>query len=228
MATQYAFGKIVTDGLVLSLDAADRNSYVSGSTTWNDLSGNYRNGTLTNGPIFSETNGGNIVFDGINDLVTVTNNFISADSSITVSTWTKITTGLALVDTINDSVSWDGFGLWSHGANNKFIWYLLKQYSPNIGVSLSSNGSWVAGAWINAVGTYNGSIAAIYLNGALDNSSSYSGGYDVGQANIGIAARPSSLAASNCSIANVSIYNRALSATEIFQNYKTQKARFGL
>ena len=40
--------RIVTNGLVLALDAADRNSYVSGSTTWFDLSGNSNNGTLTN------------------------------------------------------------------------------------------------------------------------------------------------------------------------------------
>jgi len=52
MATQYAFGKIITDGLVLCLDAADRNSYVSGSTTWFDVAGS-NNGTLTNGPTFN-------------------------------------------------------------------------------------------------------------------------------------------------------------------------------
>ena len=39
--------RIVTNGLVLSLDAADQNSYVSGSATWNDLSGNNNNATLT-------------------------------------------------------------------------------------------------------------------------------------------------------------------------------------
>ena len=75
MATQYAFGKIVTNGLVLALDAADRNSYVSGSTTWNDLSGNAYNGTLTNVPTYSIANGGNITFDGSNDYIAFTYNF---------------------------------------------------------------------------------------------------------------------------------------------------------
>jgi hypothetical protein len=61
---------ISTNGLVLALDAGDRNSYVSGSTTWNDLVG-LNNGTLTNGPTFNSANGGSIVFDGTNDYVVV-------------------------------------------------------------------------------------------------------------------------------------------------------------
>jgi hypothetical protein len=61
--------KIVTNGLVLALDAADRNSYVSGSTTWNDLSGYNYNGTLTNSPTFSNTNGGIISFNGTSQYI---------------------------------------------------------------------------------------------------------------------------------------------------------------
>ena len=64
-------GSIVTNGLVLALDASDRNSYVSGSTTWNDMSGNSYNGTLTNGPTFNSGSGGSIVFDGSNDYVAI-------------------------------------------------------------------------------------------------------------------------------------------------------------
>jgi hypothetical protein len=64
MSTQYAFGRIVTSGLVLALDAADRNSYVSGSTVWNDVSGNNYSGSLINGPTFSNNS---ILFDGLDD-----------------------------------------------------------------------------------------------------------------------------------------------------------------
>ena len=59
--------KIVTDGLVLYLDAANPKSYVSGSTTWRDISRGGNNGTLVNGPTFDSGNGGNIVFDGVDD-----------------------------------------------------------------------------------------------------------------------------------------------------------------
>jgi len=64
---------IVTDGLVLYLDAANTKSYVSGSTTWNDMSGFSNNGTLVNGPTFDSANGGSIVFDGVNDGLSISN-----------------------------------------------------------------------------------------------------------------------------------------------------------
>ena len=62
MATQYAFGKIVTDGLVLALDAADKNSYPGSGTTWRDMSGNNITGSLINSPTFNTSNGGNFGF----------------------------------------------------------------------------------------------------------------------------------------------------------------------
>ena len=68
MATYYS-PKIVTDGLVLVLDAGNIKSYRSGSTSWFDLSGSTTTGSLVNGPTFNGGNGGSIVFDGTNDRV---------------------------------------------------------------------------------------------------------------------------------------------------------------
>src|SRR6056300_382098 len=65
------YGNIVTDGLVLNLDAARKDSYNRTGTTWNDISGNGNNGTLTNGPTFDSEDYGSIVFDGVDDYVTV-------------------------------------------------------------------------------------------------------------------------------------------------------------
>ena len=60
--------KIVTDGLVLYLDAANIKSYTPDSLFWYDISkGSKNNGTLINGPVFNPSNGGNIIFDGINE-----------------------------------------------------------------------------------------------------------------------------------------------------------------
>jgi hypothetical protein len=72
MGTLSGGPNIVTDGLVLNLDAANIKSYVSGSTTWRDLSRSGNNGTLTNGPTFNAGNGGSIVFDGIDDYSSTT------------------------------------------------------------------------------------------------------------------------------------------------------------
>jgi formylglycine-generating enzyme required for sulfatase activity len=84
---------IVSDGLVLWLDAGITPSYPTSGTTWTDLSGNNNNGTLVNGPTYSSTNGGSLVFDGTNDYVNISNsssfNFGSGD--FTVESWIRIT-----------------------------------------------------------------------------------------------------------------------------------------
>ena len=61
--------RIVTDGLVLLLDAGNTKSYPGTGTTWTDISRNGNNGTLTNGPTFDSANGGSLVFDGVDDYV---------------------------------------------------------------------------------------------------------------------------------------------------------------
>ena len=66
--------KILTDGLVFAVDAANKKSYPGSGTTWTDLAGS-NDGTLTNGPTFNSGDGGSIVFDGTDDLVDFGNNF---------------------------------------------------------------------------------------------------------------------------------------------------------
>ncbi|MFM7065351.1 MAG: hypothetical protein ACKO0U_00750, partial [Gammaproteobacteria bacterium] len=63
----YAGPEIVNSGLVLSLDAGNARSYPGSGSTWTDLAAAARTGTLTNGPTYSSSNGGSIVFDGVND-----------------------------------------------------------------------------------------------------------------------------------------------------------------
>ena len=87
---------IVTDGMVLNLDAGTPLSYPGSGTTWTDLSGNGRNGTLTNGPTYNSANGGSIVFDGSNDYisfnnVTTSSLGLTSSSGATLSCWLKIT-----------------------------------------------------------------------------------------------------------------------------------------
>jgi hypothetical protein len=81
------FKPIVTDGMVLNLDAANRKSFVSGSTSWYDLSGGGNNGTLTNGPAYNSANGGSIVFDGIDDICSVVDTPFRFGNTFTISVW---------------------------------------------------------------------------------------------------------------------------------------------
>ena len=81
------YGGIVKDGLILDLDAAKRDSYPSSGTVWNDISGFQNNGTLINGPTFNSSNGGSIVFDGVDDYVQCAGSFPL--TSATIITWIR-------------------------------------------------------------------------------------------------------------------------------------------
>jgi hypothetical protein len=85
---------IVTDGLVLALDAGSKKSYAGSGTTWKDLSGNGNNGTLVNGPTFNSANGGSIVFDGVDDYVLLPNIVENSNSSTTIEVIMKNNSGI--------------------------------------------------------------------------------------------------------------------------------------
>ena len=88
MATYYS-PKIVTNGLVLCLDAGNTKSYSGSGTTWTDLSESATNGTLTNGPTFNSDNKGSIVFDGIDDYIA--GSLTSAPTEMTFCVFAKVT-----------------------------------------------------------------------------------------------------------------------------------------
>jgi hypothetical protein len=81
--------RIVTDGLVLALDAANSLSYPGSGTTWTDLSGKGNNGTLVNGPTFDQANGGSIVFDGTDDYVNLPDGLLSGTGDFTIIQWVQ-------------------------------------------------------------------------------------------------------------------------------------------
>ena len=89
-ATAFSSQDIVRDGLVLWLDANDKTSYPGTGTEWRDLSLGENTGTLTNGPTFDSANGGSIVFDGVNDFTNFGDVLDLGTNDCTISTWLKI------------------------------------------------------------------------------------------------------------------------------------------
>jgi hypothetical protein len=217
---------IVTNGLVLALDAGDRNSYVSGSTTWIDLAGT-NNGTLTNGPTFNSGSGGSIVFDGVDDYVRSTNTL--SLTNITLNTWFYFTT-------LSDQICSQS---WNYALTGGFT---LEIYTSNLLFAVNGNGSnnWpqysvsnlTTGRWYNITGTLSSNTQSLYLDGIFITSVTDAARNN---ANSGVAltvgARSSGGPASSFSTGRssiVQIYNRALSASEVLQNYNATKGRFGL
>ena len=224
--------KIVTDGLVLALDAGNPKSYTSGSTTWRDKSGNGNDGTLTNGPTFSSDNGGGIVFDGVDDYVGISGyDYLTVEGTFSV--WYKTSstdreTLYGIIGTsdvrfiVNYRPGTAGPILGHIGVN---IDYGVFSPYADVGSSLY-DGNWhnVAVSWIGSTPS-----AIIYFDGEAKTTSyihqSTFSGKSIPHLNIG---RETSGNLLNGSIAIAKIYNRALSASEIQQNYNALKGRFGL
>jgi hypothetical protein len=229
MATQYAFGKIVTNGLVLALNAADKNSYLGSGTAWNDLSGNGNNGTLTNSTTFSTESGGNILFNGT-DSYTAMPLVTSAITNITMQVWVKIilnSRGTFMRNggnTLGYSIGIGNTDFDNTGNNIIMLFSGIRWIATGVSyatagwklVTMTLNASSVPSAYINdtLIGSYAGSAPGVptigtYLARCIGDETSPTRAY-------------------GGNIACAYFYNRVLSATEIAQNYNTQKSRFGL
>jgi hypothetical protein len=242
MAFHYS-PKIVTDGLVLYLDAANPNSYVSGSTSWRDISRGGSNGTLINGPTYSSANGGSIVFDGVNDLVntTLSTQGITEFSTDVVfkTTTTYNTTQYYNCPSICGTAQGAGIsGDWLVAVKNGFLisfdeltgsannidlniyvsdnnWYFLQVTKTTLGVvTYYLNGNQILQLTGRTSALRTTSLTStIYGTSWMVGSAFWiDGAYRNFQGNIGFNR----------------FYNRALSATEVLQNYNATKSRYGL
>ena len=235
--------KIITDGLVLSLSAFDRNSYVSGSTTWNDVSGRGNNGTLVNGPTFNSDGGGCIVYDGINDLVNTsysTQGGTEFSTEVVFKTTTTYNTSQYYnCPSICGTAQGGGIsGDWLIAVKNGFLisYDELTGGANNIDLNVYvSNNNWY---YVQVTKTTSG-IVTYYLNGVKISTLSgrtsplrttsltstiYGTSWMVGSAFW----TESEYRNFDGKIAFNRFYNRALSAQEVLQNYNATKSRFGL
>jgi hypothetical protein len=213
---------IVRSGLVLWLDAAYRNSYYSG-TTWIDMSGFGNNGTLTNGPLFDNNNLGSIFFAGDDDRVLSINNINITGSSVrTVSFWVYI-------EDANNSEGWVAWGtsntLTCFEIGN---WYSNHDFACHFASSNFQTGVPVApyvNTWCNVSVDYDCNFVHYYVNGYIIGSQAFSLNTGNSVVYIGDCAH-STIYPFFGKIANVMIYNRVLSATEVYQNYTALKSRY--
>jgi hypothetical protein len=220
---QNYFGSpIVTDGLVFAVDANNIVSYPKSGTTWYNLTGSVTSATLTNGPIFSNTNGGIINFDGVDDYA-VTSNFPSL-SNWSTEMWLNpnvYTTAQRVILDVNLGIRFE--------ISNGFFNSHFGNGSGWIYTNLPSTTQIAPNTWFHVVVTVDASVnyqAKVYVNGVLENSINISsgttpsvplyiarftgaGGYEF-----------------NGKIANTRIYSKALSSSEVQQNYQAEQYRF--
>ena len=208
--------RVITDGLVLGLDAANTRSYGGSGTTWTDLIGS-NNGTLTNGPTYSSDRGGAIVFDGSNDYV---NAPVTKTASCTFSCWARsaAVNGRMLFNAgpsgtgpdvffYNSNVSWN---TWD-GDGNPFA------STP----ASATDGNWHYYVVVNDAS----SNAKLYYDGELLGTATYKNAS--ANTNLTIGGNTGSYQW-NGNISNFMLHNRVLSAAEVQQNFNALRGRFGI
>jgi len=226
---------VVKDGLILYLDAANTKSYPGSGTVWTDLSRRVLTASLVGSPVFSGSNNGSLTFNGTVQYVncgTSPTDTIRGGTKFTIGFWTKK----------NNSSSESTIGSWYHATRQGFA---LQLYSDNnlylANSSGGSNNNVVSlphtNDWYYLVGVFDGGLLTnadkgkIYVNGLLRNQTS--SGLNTNTvstylSNLWIGSLEGYGVYTNGNISNVQLYNRALSATEILQNYNATKSRFGL
>ena len=229
MATSYS-PKIITDGLILCLDAADKKSYSGSGSTWTDRSGNGSNGTLTNGPTFNSASGGAFTLDGSNDYITspvplaagATTYTIEAvfkpHSNKTQVVWEQNTSSLVTGRRVCMILISDGDGGFNGQSADRHdhMTYTLNEWnfwSITMDTSLASN------------------KIKMYINGVFDSqgNTSNDGALNAG-ADLALLGKKVTASSEffDGEIAQVKVYNRVLTSSEVLQNFNATKSRFGL
>jgi len=229
----YVAPNIITDGLVLYLDAANTKSYLGSGTLWRDLI-ETNNGTLINSPTFNSANGGSIVFDGVDDYVNLSNFTINISLPFTISFWSFLNTPISLypeVITLKTNSTRPFEIAFSNEVSYRGITYgspITVQRKNDILLSNYIN------KWTQVVLSYQGGDPnnsnnfTLYDMGIISPTTN-SGGYGniVNQSTL-CGGTGAGIHWFKGNLSQTSIYNRALSDSEVLQNYNATKNRFGL
>ena len=217
---------IVTNGLILCLDAANTESYPRTGSAWTDLSNNGNNATLINGPSFSSANRGVLSFNGSTQYVTSAFTNRSFTQLTFIAFLNRITTGAAGAGIIfNRGGAGGTTGMNIGWANSNNLGYHWNDdgatYSYDSGLAIPLN------TWSYCALSVSPTNAIFCVNGVIVNRT-----YNHSSTTIGVGMQIAADAAASryyqSIFATACLYNRALTPTEILQNYNATKGRFGL
>ena len=225
--------KIVRDGLVLHLDAANVKSYPGSGSTWKDLSGYGNHGSLVADASFSSDNKGTMNFDGTGDYVSVSASSsinMVADQPVTISYWMYLNQTASERSTFIGPINKNYFGR-SYGhlispSTNGFLLYT----DDDTSVEASSSTVISKNKWYHVCSVYTTSKISLYLDGELDTENSVMTGFSltVDTNTLFIGSGSSSNYYLNGKIPIVQLYNKELSTSEIQQNFNATRDRYGI
>jgi hypothetical protein len=220
--------KIVTNGLVLALDAGNTKSYPGSGTTWTDLSGRNNNATLIGGATYNSANMGSIAFDFINGVANINDadSLSFTDNIFTIDIWVYFNS-VNVTQGVIGKRGWE-YSIYTTGSN---ALYFYAWTAAGSGIYFNQT-TIQAATWYNFSWVADGAQSILYVNsvpgapyvkvaGTMSNTGV---GLTVGrggEASTGDAYM-------NGKVSNTKFYNRALSATEIQQNFNATRGRYGI
>lgn len=212
---------IVTSDLLMNLDAGNSSSYPGTGTTWTDLTGNGYNATLYNGVSYSSSNGGILIYDGVDDYAkaALTKSTVNANGKFTFQFWVYI----------SGSQSTVGLFQMANVLSSPTPWLLLQRSNPFTIRWLVAGAYWMtqtisADTWYNVAITYDGTTWTSYTNGSVQNTQVAGVGSD-GASDLYIAQGFASYA--SCTMPDMLVYTTNLTSTQIQQNFDARKSRYG-
>ena len=234
--------KVVTDGLVLALDAGNTKSYPGSGTTWTDLIGS-NNGTLVNGVGFDGGNGGSLVFDANNEYSTIpaTSNFDFGQDDFTISCFFKNNIkSVSQTDRrylIHNETSWNGtrwvlyssFNSPSVNNTDKAVFYTYPTFLTNGNLPLLVSSTTLnTSDWYNVVVSRINNTISLYLNGVQEDSETITTAVGGSSYTTYIASGTTQTDRGLFgNISNILIYKgKGLTTAEIQQNYNALKGRY--
>ena len=236
-------GAPVIDGnVVLWVDAGQTSSYAGSGTTWTDLSTTAANGTLVNSPTYSSSPG-NILFNGTSQRVTFANTstfqFLNT-APYSLEAWiypTQIPPSSVYQGIIdresNPGSGRDGWNFWLQGnsqASTTSLLYGAERFGSGVasGLNVTVTAASTIGVWQHMMVTYDGTVMRMYRNGVQITSSTSSVNITNTTQTVGLASRSGAGSYFYGSLSAAKIYNRALTAAEVLQNYNALAPRYGL
>jgi hypothetical protein len=240
---------VVTDGLVLALDAANPKSYPGSGTVWRDVSGNGNTGTLVNGVGYDSSSLGSLVFDGSNDNATVPHSAsYKVNVPMTITAWVRSNDPASG----GDIISTDDFNCQSGGLGSNRYRGVTFNYSPTgIGTNIGNGGTCGSAArksytisFPSTVGT-NWSYIVLRINAIQTDVRFFLNGADLGipgtsgtgshtqfvytnDQPMTIGSRINFVSHFDGDISSIQIYNKGLSNQEIQQNFEATRGRYGI
>ena len=229
----YYGGNIVTSGLVFSLDASNIVSYPKTGTVWTDMTGNENNGTLINGPTYNSTNGGSINFDGSDDYINIPNTTsLQVTGDQTLVFWVYPQRRDRRQNFYNKAYGGEGtityepdgsmYYFWGTAGSDAFPYQGVGTY----GAPMLTLNIWYFVVLVRELSTPSKTVKW-YINGVLNSTTTAA--YTSATAGTSPITIGKGYAGSFLGkIGLVSQYNRALSQSEITQNFNATRSRFGI